>query len=373
MSVSVFPGPASRRLFSIVLLITLNLLRVFCPAQETPENFNDLARRAADARDRQDLPLAIQLYSKAVQLKPDWQQGWWDLGLLLYSSNQYPGAIDAFNHLFKSVPASGPAMALRGLCEFETGAYDDSMRDLEQALAHGAANEPPKEQIIRFHLAELFTRARLFEDALEQYRLLATQPLAAPDLMIGIGLAGLRVPSLPKDVPEDARNMVEDAGRAGYIFLSGNDLQADDLFSQLFVRYRSSSGLHLFYGLLLFPHAPGMAANQFRSELSSDPSNETANALLALALVVDGRFSEALQPAQRAYDAAPDMTMAQLVLGRALAETGEAKRSAELLNRVLERDPDNLEAHLGLLSIYSRSGNREETDHEREICRELAR
>jgi len=59
--------------------------------------------------------------------------------------------------------------------------------------------------------------------------------------------------------------------------------------------------------------------------LTENPLTDKArtNALLALTLVIAGRFSEALQPAQRAYDAAPDTVMSQLALGRALAETGD--------------------------------------------------
>ena len=36
--------------------------------------------------------------------------------------------------------------------------------------------------------------------------------------------------------------------------------------------------------------------------------------LLAMTLVIAGRFPEALEPAQRAYANAPDMEMAQLAL-----------------------------------------------------------
>src|SRR5262249_14412713 len=144
----------------LILLVLLALPRVLSAApQSSPSpQFDDLAARAAAARDKPDLPLAIQLYTQAEQLNPDWKEGWWYLGVLHYSSTQSPAAIDAFPHLLNLAPASIPARALRGLCEFETGAYDDSLRDIEQAMAHGAAGDPRNEQIIRFHLAQLLTR-----------------------------------------------------------------------------------------------------------------------------------------------------------------------------------------------------------------------
>jgi tetratricopeptide (TPR) repeat protein len=379
VAISVFPSAAARGLLFLILIPALRVAGALSVAQEappphqSPAQFDDLAARAGTARDQQNLPLAIQLYSQAEQLKPDWQEGWWYLGTLQYSSNQYPGAIDAFTHLLQLVPTAVPAMALRGLCEFETAAYDDSLRDLEQAVGHGALNQPRNEQIIRYHLALLLARSGRFQEALDQYHFFAEHQADAPDLKIGIGLAGMRVTSLPSDVAAQDRELYQAAGNAGYVFLSGDNEQADDLFAQLFTRYPSTPNLHYFYGFLLFPHDPGLAIDQFHTELAINPTNETANALLALTLVIAGRFSEALAPSQRAYASAPEMEMAQLALGRSLAETGDMKRGEELLNQVLQRDPNNLEAHLGLVSIYSQSGNREEAARERKVCRDLAR
>lgn len=373
MAFQVFPKSAASGLLSLLLLGTPFISRVPCFAQDPAAQFSDLAARAATARDQQNVPLAIQLYSQAEQIKPDWQEGWWYLGVLQYSSNQFPGAIDAFSHLLQLVPTAVPAMALRGLCEFETGAYDESLRDLEEAVAHGALNQPRNEQIIRYHLAQLLTHASRFQDALEQYHAFAAQQVDAPDLKLGIALAGMRVPSFPKDVPAQDRDLYVAAGNAGYVFLSGDNEEADKLFTQLFTRYPSTPNLHFFYGFILFPHDPGLAIDQFRNELAVNPTNETANSLLALTLVIAGRFTEALQPAQRAYDNAPDTEMAQLALGRALAESGDMKRGTELLNEVIAHDPKSLEAHLGLVSIYSRSGDREGAARERVVCRDLSK
>lgn len=372
VAISVFPNRTLRGVLFFALIPTLALGQSASTPQ-TSNQFDDLATRAAAARDQQNLPLAIQLYTQAEQVKPDWQEGWWYLGVLQYGSNQYPAAIDAFSHLLELVPTAAPAMALRGLCEFETADYDASLRDLEQSAAHGALNEPRNEQIIRYHLGLLLIHASRFQDALEQLHFFAEKHLDAPDLKVAVALAGMRVPLFPKDISAQDRAFYEEAGNAGVVFLSGDNEQADTLFAALFVKYSSVPSLHYFYGFLLFPHDPGMAIDQFRSELVVNPGNETANALLALTLVIAGRYAEALAPAQRAYQATPDMEMAQLAMGRALAETGDVKRGTELLNQVIARDPKNLEAHLGLVSIYSRSGNREEAAREREVCRDLAK
>lgn len=369
--IPVFPNPAQRILILLISLCTLSTPR-FLASQESSPQFADLAARAAAARDQQNLPLAIQLYTQAEQVNPTWQEGWWYLGILQYSSDQYAGAIDAFSHLLQLAPTAVPAMALRGLCEFETGAYDDALRDLDQAVAHGAANEPRNEQIIRYHLALLLAHASRFEDAIAQYSALAHLHAEAPDMSIAIGLAGMRSSTFPKEVPAADRPFYEAAGRAGYVFLSGDDEEADHLFTELFAQNPTRPGLHFYYGYLLFPHDPEMAGNQFREELAIKPDSET-QALLALTLIYEGHFAEALHPAQTSYEADPNLHIAQIALGRALAETGDLKRGTELLNQAIQRDPSDLEAHLGLASIYSRTGNREEEARERKICRDLAK
>jgi Flp pilus assembly protein TadD len=93
--------------------------------------------------------------------------------------------------------------------------------------------------------------------------------------------------------------------------------------------------------------------------------------MLAHTLRIAGRYTEALPEAEHAYSAAPDTETAQLALGRSLAETGDVKRGTELLNQVLRKDPNNLEAHLGLVSIYSRSDRREDANRERAVCLKL--
>jgi tetratricopeptide (TPR) repeat protein len=336
-------------------------------AQQAPQ-FDDLAARAVAARDSGNVPQAIELYGQATRLKPDWAEGWFYQGLLQYSSNNFPGAIDALSHVLELKPGAAPALALRGLSEFETGAYDDSLRDLDEGVKKGAANEPRNEQIIRYHLAQMLARAGRFQDAMLQYQFFASKHIDDPDLLLGLGLAGMRNTTLPKDFPAEGREVVEAAGSAGYVFLSGDSQGADGLFKKLFERYPTVPNLHFFYGVLLFMHGPDLAIDQFKSEVEVAPSNAAAHAILAYALMFAGRFTEAQPEAEAALARVPDMEMAQIALGRSLAETGDAKRATEVLNQVLQRDADNMEAHMALAAMYSRAGKREEAYRERMVC-----
>ena len=335
--------------------------------------FDTLAARATEARNQQNIPLAIQLYGKALEAKPNWAEGWFNLGQLQYSSNGFASAIDALNHVLQLQPNAGPAIALRGLCELETGAYGDALRDLEQGLAKGAGDQPGKEAVLRFHIGELLGRAGLFEDAVKQYAFLGVHRLKDPDLLVAIGLAGMRIPDLPNNVPAEKRPFLEAVGGAGYAYLSGDADAADHQFNDLFTRYPRTPNLNFFYGSLLYNDSPTLAIEQFRAEVEHVPTNIYARGVLAFTLTVAGRFAEARPEAEIALAASPDMEIAQIALGRALADTGDVKRTTELLNKVLQKDPNNLEAHMGLADVYSRAGRREDAYRERMVCLSLAK
>jgi len=362
------PSLTEKSLGILLLFALLPVIPTSTVAQEQPAKFEDLADRAAAAREQENLPLAIELYGQAEQLKPDWPEGWFYLGLLQYLSDRFPPAIDAFNHLLALQPNSPAVMALRGICEFETAAYDDALRDLDQAVKGGAANEPHNEPIIRIHYAELLAHAGRFQPALIQYRTLASKQVDDPDMRLGVGLAGMQSTTLPEDVSSEDRELYTAVGNAGCAFLSDDSQTADTLFSKLFAQYPTTPELHFFYGTLLSMRGAELAIPQFQSEVAIAPNNVQAHALLAFWLMFAGRFAEARPEAELAVAAAPNMEVARVTLARSLAETGDVERAAELLNQVIKNDPDNLEAHLGLAAVYARSGRREDAYHERMVC-----
>ena len=366
-------NPVANGLLILILIAQFAACAARARAQQRDPQFESLASRATEARNQQNIPLAIGLYRKAVDAKPDWAEGWFYTGLLQYSSNGFPAAIDAFNHFLLLQPDVAPALALRGLSEFETGAYDDALRDLEQSVKRGAADEPRNEEVIRFHLAELLARAGRFEEAVAQYDFFVAHHVKDSDLLAGLGLAGIRRQELPRDIPQQDRQFLEAVGSAGYAYLSGDYEDAGKEFNQLFAHYPTTPNLYLFYGSLLYKDSPSLAIEQFRAEVVHVPGNIYAHGLLAFTLTIEGRYAEARPDAEIALAAAPEMEMAQVALGRALAETGDVKRTTEILNKVLQKDPQNLEAHMGLADVYSRAGRREDAYRERMVCLGLER
>ena len=99
------------QLLIVVFPLFVVLFPIFVLAQANPAGFDDLVLRATAAREQNDVQQAIELYGQAVQLKPDWPDGWWFLGSLQYASDSYAAARDALSHFIELTPEGGPAFA----------------------------------------------------------------------------------------------------------------------------------------------------------------------------------------------------------------------------------------------------------------------
>jgi tetratricopeptide (TPR) repeat protein len=59
-------------------------------------SFDEVARKAAIAREANRLDQAIPLYHEALGLRPKWDEGWWYFATMLYDTDRFPEARDAF-------------------------------------------------------------------------------------------------------------------------------------------------------------------------------------------------------------------------------------------------------------------------------------
>ena len=339
-------------------LLLAALIPHWVAAQNTASSFEDLALRASAAREADDVPRAIELYGQALQLNPKWPEGWWFLGSLQYEADSYAAARDALTRFIDLTPDGGPAFALRGLCEFETGEYTQSLNDLERGLSLGAANQPRDAQILGYHEALLLTRLGSFEGALQKYALLARGSVPNPEALVGIGLAGLRAPLLPKDLSADKQDLFLAAGTAARHFMAGDEKTARQEFQDLFQRFPTAANAHYFYGYLLFPAHPRHAIREFKQELEIAPSNAAAQLMVAWGSLGQNDFPDALicmlrKPPQKIRRFYPSL---RLVLGRALVETGDIKGGIEHLEKELRLNPESLETHIALAKAYSEAG-----------------
>lgn len=356
-----------------IVFLLLALFPRFCSAQANSATFSDLASKAVAARDANDQPGAIALYQQALKLNSKWPDGWWFLGSLQYGAGAYAEARDALSHYLELTPNAAPALAMRGLCEFETGDYEPSLKDIQRALAFGAGNQPRNEKILRYHEALLLTRTGRFEDALRNYAFFAHQEDLNPELLTAMGLAGLRTPLLPRELKTDQQEIYISAGRAAFDFMK-RDLDAASVdFQHLFERVPPVPNAHYLYGYLLYATDPDHAVVELKKELEVSSSNAVAEVMLAWIPLMQNDGAQALPYARKAVADDPSLPSAHLVLGRALTETGDAKDGVEHLEKAVQWQPDNLEVHLALAKAYSKEGRKEDARRERLLCLEMTK
>ena len=362
-------GRAGPRLALPLLL----LLSTLTHAQAEAPTFDEIVRQADAARQTNQFSLATDLYTQALGMHPDWSDGWWSLAMLQYKTGAYAQSRDALTHFLALQPQAGPGFAFRGMCEFETGEYKQSLDDLRQGLALQATTDPQNQGVLRFHVALLLALRGDFEAALTEYLPFARDGVKDQDVLIGIGLAGLRIAVLPKDLKADLRELALDAGSATAHAMAGNEDDAEREFNALFGRYPKAQNLHYLRGYLLFKNDPGRATEEFKRELDVTPANPSAEMMLAWCLLMQSDPTGALPYAQKAASAEPEAPAAQLVLGRSLLETNAVQAGLEHLQTAVKLDPDNLEIHLALVKAYSLLGNKSDAQQERTRCLALTR
>jgi tetratricopeptide (TPR) repeat protein len=362
---------------SISLALVAAYLLLFCfsksaSAQANPASFSDVVARATAARDINDVPQAIELYRQALKLNSQWADGWWFIGSLEYGTGAYSAAEENLSHYLELTPNAAPALAIRGLCEFESGEYPKSLGDIERALALGAANQSRNEKILRYHEALLLTRLGRFEDALRSYGFFS-QEEPNPELLVAVGLAGLRTPLLPKELKADEQDVYAAAGKAALDLMRRDKEAARPEFQKIFERTPAVPNAHYLYGYLLYASDPEEAEVELKKELEINPKNAAAEVMLAWIPLMRNDGSDALPYAQKAVAEDPSLASAQLVLGRALTETGDPKDGIEHLEKTAQLQPDNLEVHLALAKAYSKSGRKEDARRERLLCLEMTK
>ncbi|MFB3920548.1 MAG: tetratricopeptide repeat protein [Terriglobia bacterium] len=331
------------------------------PASSAAE-FDQIARRADEARQAQRLNEAIELYQQGVRLRPEWHEGWWNLGTVLYSVDRVSEARDAFARLTANLPQHGPSWAFMGLCEMQLKDYERAVMDLDKGRQLGLGDNKLLIQVTHYNLGILFSRFGRFEQAYASLRGFASERNEEPSVIEAMGISILRMPYLPEEVPADKRELVLMAGRAAYKMAATDYAGADKVFQEVLARYPRTPNLHYAYGVFLIAsHHPEKAHGEFLRELELTPAHVPARLQIAQNFMFRAEYSEALPLAREAVKLAPNSGNARSVLGRALLGTGEIDAAIRELETGVRLEPENPELHSLLVRAYSKAGRKEDS------------
>jgi tetratricopeptide (TPR) repeat protein len=339
----------------------------------SPADFSDIAARAAAAREANNGSQAIALYQQAVQLNPQWAEGWWYLGNLSADAGRFAECRDALLQFVRLEDKQAQGWSTLGLCEFETGDYAASLEHIRHALTLGSGIPADMMDVLRFHEALILTREGQFDLALRSYSAIVRGGPRSETFVAGLGLAALHKPLLPNDIPPAEQDLYRIAGTAMGKSMVGDNDGAQAEFRDLLARYPSNPDVQYLYGAWLLPQHPDDGIKQLESLLDSNPQRDDVRAMIAYNLVQRGDLNRALPFAKKAAEDAPGNPLAQYVYGRALAGTGDLQTGIAHLEAAAKLDPSSLDCHVALASAYSRAGRPVDSRRERMKSIALAR
>ena len=341
-----------------VCLIALIVAFAGATAQtSSTSSFSDLAQRAGAARDKGELSTAIQLYRKALALKPQWQEGLWDLGSLLYDNGQFPAASTTLHQLTVLNPKLGGAWALLGLSEYETGRYDPALNDLRRARSLGTGSNSDLADVVDYHLAALLNLRGEFEASNILLSSLFRRGRKSEDLQVAMGIAFLRVPLLPSQIDPSKDALIHDAGTLAALLALKQYEEAEAGFRALLEKYPGTSFVHYAWGAMLASEGKDDAAEaQFQEETKMNPASSLAYTEWAYLESKAGRSADAISIAQKAVELSDNSFMAHYVLGNSLLATGKTEDSIPQLERARDIAPESPEIRYSLSRAYAKLG-----------------
>jgi tetratricopeptide (TPR) repeat protein len=335
------------------------------PAPAASAEFAALEKKATEARLAEQWADAIALYQKLVKLKPDYVEGYWYQGTAYYTLDDFPNCRNAFRQVIRRAPKNGAAHAFLGLCEFGLKEYDRALQHLVEGRNLGLGDVPDFGKVARYHAALLMTRSEQYEQALETLGEFASEGEDNPRIIEAMGIATLRLPMLPVELPPDRREMVLMAGRASYQMAMRDKVGAGTAFKALVSRYPETPNVHYAYGVFLLQEQADQAVEEFKRELTIQPGHPWPLMQLAYEYLKRGEPQEALPHAKQAVEAAPKAFQARKALGQALLETGDVEGAIRELQAGIQLAPESPGLHFTLARAFQRAGRLEDAEKSR--------
>ena len=314
---------------------------------------------------------AIDLYRKALKLKPSWEDGWWSLGSITYDEDKYVECAVAFRHLAVLKPDLAAGWTMAGLCEYKLRKFDDALESLTHAERLGFQETPELSRQARLHLALVLTKSGSFERAITLLAELTHLDSKTPEIITIVGIAGLRRPWLPSEVPEVERDKVLKLGDAMATVMEGDWKAALEKFTQVLQAYPDDANIHFRYGAFLQSSDNDKGIAEIKKAIELEPEHIPALVGLSTIYLNKGEVQQAREYAERAVKSAPRDFAARIALGRALLHSEDPVGAARELEAAVRFAPDSPEAHMNLAAAYAQLGRKADSERERRVFKKL--
>jgi tetratricopeptide (TPR) repeat protein len=340
--------------------------------QQPAPSIDRIEKQAEAARAAKRVDEAIQLYKKGVAMQPSWDEGWWALGTIYYDLDRFDEGRTAFRRLTVIKPDVGLPWAMLGLCEYEIRRYEEALQHLRHGTDLGVDQDQNISAVAHYHLALLLTRFTEYEASMKVLSAFAQRDANSPSYVEAMGIAALRKPLLPMEVPPAEHQLVMDTGRVMYDAAALHTSKAAAEFKILVGKYADTPNIHYLYGgFLLFSDADG-GIEELKKELEVSPAHVPAMVTLANEYIQRKQYPDALPYAKKAAELDPLSFPALTVYGRVLVE-GDVNLQLGLteLEEARKLAPSSPQVRIALATAYTKAGRKEDAAREREAFSKL--
>ncbi len=335
----------------------------------TQEQFDLLAARATEARESSRLEEAITLYRKTLGLRPKWAEGWWYLATLLYDRDLYAEAAPAFERAASLQPKVGAARAMLGLCEYQLGHYDQALAHIQQARQLEQPNNPELSRAARYHEGILLNIKGEFEVAQRVLSTLSDEGTKSENLIIGLGLAVLRLPMLPKDIAANHRDreIIRRAGWAEHLLAQKNIGEAQKEYERLVADFPKAPNVQYAYGRFLTTQRDDeKAIAAFQREVENSPTHAMPHFQIAYIMMRNKNAAGGVEFASQGVKFNPRLALGRYIYGRLLFDTGQNDRAIQELETAQHLSPDDAKVYFALSRAYARANRKADAERARE-------
>ena len=321
---------------------------------------------------------AIVILNEGLKQNPEWREGWWRLGNVLYQANKYAQARPAFERLTSLDSKVGTPWILLGLCEFEAGDYGLALQHLERGQALGFPSALDLMGVARYHEALALIVTGKYEQAQILLNFLAREQGAPQEVIVAEGVATLQIPVLPqtirKAVDSERFALIMKVGKAQQLIALRKTSEAVAQYKRLTSQYPNFPSLHLIYASLLVQvNEFEEAKAEFRLELRANPKSMLARVRLVL-LELDLRKNvsdEMVSLAKEAVALEPGSYIPHYVLGCVLVREGKLEEAASELETSRDLDPYSSRVRFELAKVDLRLDRKEAAAREQKVFEEL--
>ena len=325
-----------------------------------------IAAKATEARLAGRLDQAIPLFRQGLKTHPNWAEGWYFLGAMHYERDQPRECTVAMQRFVKLAPEVSGGFAFLGLCLYQTGDFELSLKTLVQAERLGLRLGEALTDVVAYHTALLFTKIGNFEKSLIILNVFSNREPLDPKIIEIAGITALRMPIFPAELRMDDRELVYRTGRAVLVAGNRRSAEAARLLAGIVADFPTAPNIHYVYGSLLISTDPDRGIGVLEKEIEVQPGHLAARILLAMEFLKRGEPDKAIRYGEEAARIAPVNFTGHVMLGRALAESGrDLDRGIRELEAAMKLEATSPQVRIALASAYAKAGRKEDAAAQR--------